>query len=275
MEFLPFTGYYITMLMISILLNLVFPFLHIYWYFAFSIKQILTNFQIWRLFTNFFVKPKKRLDIGIIFDILYLYTHIYNLELEAKASKKYSKFIMTLFLLIILNIITTFCFYYIFDAEESRSLINELIYSFMAISSYKNPNDKTIVFYIPVKNKYVPIANIFFNVSSSKTGDLSFLKKQFIGFISGYLYCFLVEKLEINFVPNFLKKLLKERIDDNGRKLYRENDNNNEDTNYRKGKKIFMNINMNDSTNVAYRKKESVVEGNEFSDFNKNDIKWE
>ena len=271
MEFLPFTGYYITMLIISILLNVIFPFLNIYWYFAFSIKQILTNFQIWRLFTNFFVKPKKRLDIGIIFDILYLYTHIYNLELEAKASKKYSKFIMTLFLLVILNIINTFIFYYLFEAEESRSLINELIYSFMAISSYKNPNDKTIVFYIPVKNKYVPIANIFFNVSSSQTGDLSFLKKQFNGFISGYLYCFVVEKLNINFVPNFLKKILKENINENGRKLYREENKDN----FKKSKKILMNINMNNSSNVALRKKESVVEGNEFNDFNKNDIKWD
>ena len=274
MEFLPFTGYYITMLMISILLNIVFPFLHIYWYFAFSIKQILTNFQIWRIFTNFLVKPSKNLNISILFDILYLYTHIYNLELEAKSSKKYSKFIMALFLLIILNIIITFCFYYLFDAEESRSLINELIYSFMAISSYKNPNDKTIVFYIPVKNKYVPIANIFFNISSSKTGDLSFLKKQFIGFISGYLYCFFIEVLKINFVPNIVKKLLKEKIDDNGRKLFRDEDNNYNKEN-RKNKKIFMNINMNNSTNVAFRKKESVVEGNEFNEFNKNDIKWE
>ena len=274
MEFLPFTGYYITMLMISILLNIVLPFLHIYWYFAFSIKQILTNFQIWRIFTNFLVKPNKNLNISILFDILYLYTHIYNLELEAISSKKYSKFIMTLFLLIILNIIITFCFHYLFDIEESRSLINELIYSFMAISSYKNPNDKTIVFYIPIKNKYVPIANIFFNISSSKTGDLSFLKKQFIGFISGYLYCFFIEILKIDFVPNFLKKMLKEKIDDNGRKLIRDEDNNYNKEN-RKNKKIFMNINMNNSSNVAFRKKESVVEGNEFNEFNKNDIKWE
>ena len=192
MELLPFTGYYITMLIISIILDAICPFLHIYWYFAFSFKQIFVNFQIWRIFTNYLVKPTKRLNIGIIFDIIYLYSHIYKLELEAKYSKKYSKFIFTLGLLVILNIITTFCFYIFFSVKESRSLINELIYSFMAISSYKNPNDKTIVFYIPVKNRYVPIATIFFNVSSNTQGDLTSVKKSIIGFISGYVYCFLV-----------------------------------------------------------------------------------
>ena len=53
MELLPFTGYYITMLVISIILDAICPFLHIYWYFAFSFKQIFENFQIWRIFTNY------------------------------------------------------------------------------------------------------------------------------------------------------------------------------------------------------------------------------
>ena len=36
-----------------------------------------------------------------------------------------------------------------------------------------------------------------------------------------------------------------------------------------------MNINPNNFTNVVYRTKDSVVEGNEFTDFNKNNIKWD
>ena len=269
MELLPFTGYYITMLIISIILDTLCPFLYIYWHFAFSFKQIFGGFQIWRFFTNFLVKPTKRMNIGIIFDIIYLYSHIYKLELEAKYSKKYSKFIFTLGLLIILNIITTFSFYIFFSIKESRSLINELIYSFMAISSYKNPNDKTIVFYIPVKNRYVPIATIFFNVSSNSQGDLTSVKKSIIGFISGYIYCFIVEKLKIYYVPNFLKKILGEKVNEYDRQIFKE------ENKEKKEKDNFMNIQSNDSTNVAYRKKESVIDGNEFSEFNKNDIKWE
>ena len=257
------------MLIISIILDTLCPFLYIYWHFAFSFKQIFDNFQIWRFFTNFLVKPTKRMNIGIIFDIIYLYSHIYKLELEAKYSKKYSKFIFTLGLLIILNIITTFSFYLFFSIKESRSLINELIYSFMAISSYKNPNDKTIVFYIPVKNRYVPIATIFFNVSSNSQGDLTSVKKSIIGFISGYIYCFIVEKLKIYYVPNFLKKILGEKVNEYDRQIFKE------ENKEKKEKDNFMNIQSNDSTNVAYRKKESVIDGNEFSEFNKNDIKWE
>jgi hypothetical protein len=257
------------MLVISIILDAICPFLHIYWYFAFSFKQIFENFQIWRIFTNYLVKPTKRLNISIIFDIIYLYSHIYKLELEAKYSRQYSKFIFTLFLLVILNIITTFAFYLIFSVTESRSLINELIYSFMAISSYKNPNDKTIVFYIPVKNRYVPIATIFFNVSSNSQSDLTSVKKSIIGFISGYIYCFIVEKLKIYYVPNFLKKILGEKVNEYDRKIFKE------ENKEKKDKNNFMNIQSNDATNVAFRKKESVIEGNEFSEFNKNDIKWE
>ena len=141
----------------------------------------------------------------------------------------------------------------------------------MAISSYKNPNDKTIVFYIPVKNRYVPIATLFFNISSNKDGDLTSLKKPIIGFISGYIYCFIVEKLKFIYIPNFLKKLLGEPVYEYERKIYREEN----DEGKNNDKKVFMNIKSNDSTNVAFRKKESVIEGNEFSEFNKDDIKWE
>ena len=65
----------------------------------------------------------------------------------------------------------------------------------MAISSYKHPNDKTIVFYIPVRNKYVPIATIFFSITTNRDGDLEIFRKPIIGFISGYIFCFLIEKL--------------------------------------------------------------------------------
>ena len=179
---------------------------------------------------------------------------------------------MTLFLLCILNVLMTFVLYFIFEAKESRSLINELIYSFMAISSYKYPNDKTIVFYIPVRNKYVPLATMFFSVTTTGDGDLEVFRKPIIGFISGYIFCFLVEKLQINITPNILKKLLKEPIYNEGRKLYRDDPDDNDNS---KKKKILMNINPNNSTNVAYRTKDSVVEGNEFTDFNKNNIKWD
>ena len=270
MEFLPFTGYYITMLAISIILDVIFPFLKIYWYFAFSIKQIMENYQFWRIFTNFLVKPSKSFNMGIVFDIIYLYSNIYKLELEAKSSRKYSNFIMQIFLLCIFNIIITFLFYFIFEAKESRSLVKELIYSFMAISSYKYPNEKTLVFYIPIRNKYVPIANMFFSVSTSGSGELGIFRVPIIGFISGYFLCFLIYKMKIDITPYFLIKILKEPI--YSRKIFVDNNDNNISS---KEKKILMNINPNDTTNVAFRKKESVVEGNEFTDFNKDNIKWD
>ena len=58
------------------------------------------------------------------------------------------------------------------------------------------------------------------------------------------------------------------------RKIYK----NETDNNFMKKDKKendFMNIQKNDSTNVAFRKKENVVDGNEFKTFSKNDIKWD
>ena len=56
------------------------------------------------------------------------------------------------------------------------------------------------------------------------------------------------------------------------RKIFRDDNNS-----MKKEKKEndFMNIQKNDSTNVAFRKKENVVDGNEFKTFSKNDIKWD
>ena len=266
MEILPFTGYYITMLIISIILDLIFPFLQIYWHFAFSIKQIIQNFEVWRIFTNFLVKPTRHFNVGIIFDIIYLYSDIYKLEQEAKYSNRYGKFLLKIFILCVLNVLLTFILYYSMGIKESRSLIKEVIYSFMSISSYKYPSNKTIVFYFPVRNKYVPLAVIFLNATTNSTGDLNVFKSPIVGFISGYIFCFLFEKMSFNFIPNILKKLFKKQPDGE-RKILRSNEPGE--------KKIFMNINPNDSTNVAYRKKESVIEGNEFNEFKKSDIKWE
>ena len=85
------------------------------------------------------------------------------------------------------------------------------------------------------------------------------------------MFCLIIEKFEIDITPNILKRLLKEPIYNQGRKLFRDNNENEGNSK----KKILMNINPNDSTNVAFRNKESVVEGNEFTDFNKNNIKWD
>ena len=76
----------------------------------------------------------------------------------------------------------------------------------------------------------------------------------------------------MNITPNFLKRLLKEPIYE--RKIFRDSEEN-EEYYFSKKKKILMNINPNDTTNTAFRRKESVVEGNEFTEFNKDSIKWD
>lgn len=258
------------MLAISILLDILCPFLKIYWYFSFSIKKITKEFQLWRLFTNFLVKPSKHLGLGIVFDTIFLYSHVYKLESEAKRKRQYSTFFMTTFLLCFFNIVTTFIFFYAFGIKESRSLVKELVYSFIAISSYKNPDEKTLVFYIPMKNKYVPIATMFFNVSASNNADPENLTKPIIGYISGFLICLIMDKYKINITPKFIKKWFKEKVEEN------EEDSFNNGGGYRKKEidKIF-NAKIGNTSKVGYRKKESVIEGNEFQEMDRKHIKWD
>ena len=87
---MTFTFYYLIILAILILLNLICPFLKIYWYFAFSIKQIKENHQYWRLFTNYLIKPTKKVNIGTLISLVSIYTHLHNLEIRAQQKDRYS-----------------------------------------------------------------------------------------------------------------------------------------------------------------------------------------
>ena len=210
---ISFTAYYIIILIISIILNLICPFLKIYWYFAFSIKQIKENFQIWRLFTNYLIKPSKQVNIGTLIEIISLYTRLYSLEESAQKKNKYSKFIMIIVIIWALNLLFTLLLFFIFDIKESRSLISELSYSLTAISSYDHPNDKTFVSYIPLKNKYAPIGILIMRIIANKDISVPIIKSPLIGFLSGFLFCILTKKLKIKYIPLSLKKLLNEPLD--------------------------------------------------------------
>ena len=208
MKLISFSASYIILLGISILLNIICPFLKIYWYFAFSIKQMRENHQYWRLFTNFLVKPTKKVNVGTLLDIIYLYANLYKLEEIAKLLLDYATFIMTILILCGLNIISTILLYYFFNIKESRTLINELSYSLMALNSYKEPDGKTYIWFIAIKNKFAPLGIIIMRIIINKDIYFDLIKTPLIGFINGFIFAILAYKFNINFTPNFLKKLL-------------------------------------------------------------------
>ena len=73
---------------------------------------------------------------------------------------------MIIFLQCTMNAMLTFILFYAFDIKESRSLIYELTYSFSAIASYNHPNDRVFISYIPVRNKYAPVAILISRIIS-------------------------------------------------------------------------------------------------------------
>ena len=214
-----FTVCYIATLAVSIFLNLICPFLKIYWYFAFSIKQIKENHQYWRFITTYLIKPTRKVNFNTFMTLVSIYIDLHNLEIKAKAKNKYSKFIMIILIQCILNILLTYLAYYSFNLKESRSLLNELSYSFSAITSYKNPNGKTFISYVPIRNKFVPIALVLVRIFVYKDINLYILKTPLIGFISGFLFCILTKKFRMKYIPPFLKKLLNEPTDEQRRAI--------------------------------------------------------
>ena len=199
-----FTVCYIATLAVSIFLNLICPFLKIYWYFAFSIKQIKENHQYWRFITTYLIKPTRKVNFNTFMTLVSIYIDLHNLEIKAKAKNKYSKFIMIILIQCILNTLLTYLAYYTFNLKESRSLLNELSYSFSAIDSYKNPNGKTFISYVPIRNKFAPIALLLVRIFVNKDISLYILKTPLIGFISGFLFCILTKKFKIKY-----KKIIK------------------------------------------------------------------
>ena len=218
---MTFTLYYLIILAILILLNLICPFLKIYWYFAFSIKQIKENHQYWRFFTNYLIKPTKKVNIGTLISLVSIYTHLYNLEIRAKQKYRYSKFIMIILIFCILNILLTYLFFYFFEVKESRCLLNELYYSISTMEAYKRPNDKSFIGPVPIKQRFVPIALIIMEIYYEKDISLQILKTPLIGIISGIVFCVVTKKLKIKYIPNILKRILKEPTDEE-RKIRKE-----------------------------------------------------
>lgn len=209
-----FTFYYLIILAILILLNLICPFLKIYWYFAFSIKQIKENHQYWRLFTNYLIKPTKKVNIGTLISLVSIYTHLHNLEIRAQQKDRYSKFIMTILIFCALNILLTYLFFYFFEVKESRCLLNELYYSISAMGAYKRPHDKSFIGPVPIKQRFVPIALIIMEIYYEKDISLEILKTPLIGIISGIIFCLVTKKLKFKYIPNILKRILKEPTDE-------------------------------------------------------------
>lgn len=263
----PFTKYYITMLLVSSFMINCMKGIPIFWYFAFSIKKITKEFELWRIFTNFLIGGK--FDIGYIIMIYSLFSALSELELQSIQNKAKAKFFCQILYLIILIIGISFFDKFILKITESRSLIRELSYAFYALNAYKDPESKGVSFYmIPIKNKYSPIVLFCAAISSGNPAT-----PVIVGYIAGYTYALLGEYMEEKFgfsffyVPKFLKRYFRDR-----QKIEIQP----KEENKEEGEPII-NMNIEETSNVALRKKESVVEGNEFKNkkISSDEIKWD
>lgn len=263
----PFTKYFLTMMLVTTTLINIVPQIPTFFYFAFSIKKINQEYQVWRFITNYLIGGK--FSINFVFLLYSLFNNLTHLEKEARSKKKFPDFIGTIIYQCFFITIGEYIWFYVFHIKESRSLLNELSYSFYAMDSYRDPERETrVMFMLPVKNKYSPFVMVFFDITSGSDPS-----KMIIGLIAGYLICFLndfmIEKFGITllFLPNTLKKWLAKEELVVEKKKKKEKDN-----------EEFMPMERNDNTNVAYRERGNVIEGNEYvpSGGNRgNEVTWD
>lgn len=252
----PFSKFLITMIIVTTVLQSFIPLIPIYWCFAFSIKKIVSDYQIWRIYTNFLLGQRK-LSLDFLFLILNLFNYLTEVEKDARNKRKISFFFATLFYLTFFLVAAQFIKKYFFSMEENRILLGALCYAFMTIGSYREPNTPTRLFFLfQMKNKYTPFAIIFLSLCSG--GDIS---QGVEGIIVGFLYLLMNDipeaKLGYNFifVPGFIQRLFKDnqKVNESPKKPKE------------KQKEVYQNIAASDTSNTAFRERENVAEGNEFN----------
>ena len=252
----PFTKYYLTMLIVTTFLINHIKVLPTYFYFAFSIKKIVHEFQLWRFFTNLLIGGKFNISFGFI--LYNLFSKLSNDERKARSNKEFSSFIAGILFLIFIIASFQFLLFYCFNYKESRSFIDELMYAFFAISSYREPDLQTRAFLvIPIKNIYSPFAMVGFSLVTGQS-----IIRSIVGIIAGYLYVALNDKMiemkgfSLICMPKYIReKLFKERKNEKVEQKEKK----------KKEEEEFHPIAPNDQTNVVYRERGSVVEGNEFN----------
>ncbi len=63
-------------------------------YLVFSLDDVMEKFQIWRLFTNFFIIGK--FSFNFLFFMMMIYTTLVRIEKKAVEAKRYAEFVMLL-----------------------------------------------------------------------------------------------------------------------------------------------------------------------------------
>ena len=209
----PLTRYYLTIVLIMSFLITYMKQVPLPSYLILNYTLIFKQFQIWRLFTNFFIIGQ--FSMGFLFFCFFFYSNVRTLEIQALKFRRYAEFLMMIFYIIIaLNLINIITSYY-FGLKENFTLAHQLLYALVYIDSKREPQKNVMIYFFVVKNCYVPYAFLLFSLITGGS-----IIENIIGIVAGHIYFFFKEiapihnGIDLLKTPKFLVDLSEKYITD-------------------------------------------------------------
>ena len=209
----PLTRYYLTIIFL-LAFNLTYmPQFLIVQHLILDYNKIFHKLQIWRLFTNLLIIGP--FSTGFLFFCFFFYSNVRSLEIQAIKLRRYAEFIMMLFYITLslnlINIITT----YYFGFRSNFTLAHQLLYALVYIDSKREPQKNVMIYFITIKNCYVPYAFLLFSLITGGS-----IIENIIGIVAGHIYFFFKEiapiqnGIDLLKTPKFLVDLSEKYITD-------------------------------------------------------------
>lgn len=114
-------------------------------YFMLDFDKVITKYEFWRLFTNFFIFGK--LGVGFLFKTLMIYLNFSRLESLAKSKKEYHNFIMMIFYVCLILLSIEFLI------SSTYYMSSELLISIMVLECQKDPEGLRLIWGLQLKGK--------------------------------------------------------------------------------------------------------------------------
>lgn len=140
----PVTKYYLASVFVTTFL-ISYPILPVVPYLILDYSMAFRYFQIWRLFTNFFIVGK--FSFSFLFFMIMMYQQLTAFENKAIAMRKYSEFAMMLFYVVFFLLLINFVLQY--KVFMSMELLFALIY----VESKRDPEKMVSLWGFPMRSK--------------------------------------------------------------------------------------------------------------------------
>ena len=166
-------------------------------YLFLDFQLVFKKLQIWRLFTNLFIIGP--FSMNFLMFCLMFYSIVVKSERQAIYIKRYAEFLMMIFYLIISLNLINYLSYIFFDIKPSVTLTGQFLHGLIYIDSKRDPERLSQIYFITVKNAYVPFCFMLFHILTGGS-----IYDDIIGILAGHLYFFLKDIIPITYHKDIL-----------------------------------------------------------------------